>query len=301
MKRLKYLAVICLAIALQIPLTAQAATEWLIEHVTGDLWRIQNDNNYFTLVLVTPEGLILTDPVNAKTATWIRDTVKEKFDLPIKYVIYSHSHGDHAPGAEMYEGATIVAHENAWPAIQAEKNNPALQPHLTFSDRMTLSLGGKQVSLIYLGLGHSDNLIAMHFLDERAVFSVDNLWINRVGYQTIRNSTVPEWFDGLKILEDIDFDILIPGHGHLGKTAGESVLGTKEDVTRFRNYFEALYDAVMDAKARGLSQQEAVAEIELPEYSHLGNYDLFFKMNVEGMYRQTPPDSAWYKCKKCGD
>jgi hypothetical protein len=62
-------------------------------------------------------------------------------------------------------------------------------------------------------------------------------------------------------------------------------------VTEFREYFEALYNAVLDSKKRGMSLEEAKAHIELEEFKHLGNYDLMFKENVEGVYLQTPPDS----------
>ena len=41
----------------------------------------------------------------------------------------------------------------------------------------------------------------------------------------------------------------------------------------------------MEAKKNGLTKDEAVATIELPEYDHLGMYDPWFKMNVEGMFR----------------
>ena len=86
--------------------------------MAGDLYKVQDDNNYITTVLVTPDGVIVTDPINAETANWMKDQNQDKdFDLPVKYVIYSHSHGDHAPGAEVFEGAVIIAHENVVPAL----------------------------------------------------------------------------------------------------------------------------------------------------------------------------------------
>ena len=47
----------------------------------------------------------------------------------------------------------------------------------------------------------------------------------------------------------------------------------------------------MAAKAKGLNLEQAVEQIELPQFNHLGMYDQWFKMNVEGMYRQTPPEN----------
>jgi glyoxylase-like metal-dependent hydrolase (beta-lactamase superfamily II) len=46
-------------------------------------------------------------------------------------------------------------------------------PTIIFSDTKTITLGGQSVELIYLGTGHSDNMIAMKFPGERALFIVD--------------------------------------------------------------------------------------------------------------------------------
>ncbi len=39
-----------------------------ITNITGDLYRAQN-NNHFTALLVTPEGIIMSDPINREFAT----------------------------------------------------------------------------------------------------------------------------------------------------------------------------------------------------------------------------------------
>jgi hypothetical protein len=79
------------------------------------------------------------------------------------------------------------------------------------------------------------------------------------------------------------FDILVTGHGTPG--TGSGVIGTREDVTEFREYYDALYAAVVVAIENGLSREQAVASIELPEFSHLGMYDHWFEGNVDGVYR----------------
>ena len=83
-----------------------------IEHVAGDLYQVQDDNNTYTAFLVTPDGIILTDPINSRTAVWLKAELHERFDLPVKYLIYSHSHDDHSSGAAIYDEAIIVSHEN---------------------------------------------------------------------------------------------------------------------------------------------------------------------------------------------
>jgi glyoxylase-like metal-dependent hydrolase (beta-lactamase superfamily II) len=62
---------------------------------------------------VTPEGIILADPINAPFATWLKEQFAERFKVPVRYVVYSHSHWDHIEGAAVFaDTARIVAHEN---------------------------------------------------------------------------------------------------------------------------------------------------------------------------------------------
>ena len=289
MKHLAILISIAMGLSLAWPVVSHAdESRREIKQITGDLYNIQDDNNTFTAFLVTPEGIILTDPINQVTAEWIKAELDKRFDVPVKYVIYSHHHDDHAPGAEFFEGATIIAHENAIPALLEEPDNPAIAPDLVFSDRATIRLGGKQVNLIYIGKSHTDNLIVVHYPEERTVLAVDSLWIDRVAYGDLGSSSYfPDWVDALRIIESLDFDTLLVAHGHYGKTSGFGSVGTKQDVTEFREYFEALYDKVSTAKQKGLSLEETVATVELEEFSHMDMYDEWFKLNVKGVYNNS--------------
>lgn len=279
-----------------------------ITHVSGDLYQVQDDNNTFTAFLVTPEGIILTDPINTRTAKWLKEELKQRFDLPVKYLIYSHSHDDHSSGAAVYDEAIIVAHENVvaefeiWNDLsiaipdfdgfdgdveaftQYRQANPAIFPDITFSDRMSIELGGKSVNLVYLGKGHSDNLIAVHYPAERAVLAVDAVWIDRVSFLDLPYvHFFPDAFDGLRTIENIDFDVLLTGHGVHG--TGKGAIGTRHDVTEFREYFEALYEEVVKAHDKGMTKEQAMAAIELPQFQHLGMYEEWFELNIAGMWR----------------
>ena len=80
--------------------------------VTGDLYRARN-GNWYTIFLVTPSGIVLGDPINTDFATWLKTELDARFKVPVRYVVYSHSHSDHASGGAVFEStATFVAHEN---------------------------------------------------------------------------------------------------------------------------------------------------------------------------------------------
>ncbi|HEX6112930.1 MAG TPA: MBL fold metallo-hydrolase, partial [Geminicoccaceae bacterium] len=75
-----------------------------ITKVAGDLYRFQN-NFHVSVFLVTPEGVIVTDPMDAEAAAWLREQIGERFDQPIRYAIYSHDHADHIAGGEVFKEA----------------------------------------------------------------------------------------------------------------------------------------------------------------------------------------------------
>ena len=77
--------------------------------------------------------------------------------------------------------ATVIAHENAKATIIGE-GRPTALPDLTFSDTMTVTLGGKSVELTFIGASHSDNLIVMNFPAERTLFAVDIVSVRCVAY-----------------------------------------------------------------------------------------------------------------------
>jgi len=247
-----------------------------ISNIAGDLYRFQN-NFHYSVFLVTPEGVIATDPINADAAKWLENEIRQRFGQEIKYLVYSHDHVDHIAGGEVFaDTAIVVAHENAKRTILGEAR-PTAVPDVTFADRMTLELGGKTVELSYLGRSHSDNMIVMRFPAERALFVVDFISVKRLPYRDLSDAYFPDWIDAVKRAEVLDFDILVPGHGPLG---------VKADVGEHRAYLEDLYAAVLAAARAGQSLEEAQSTIKLERYRHLGRYEEWLPLNIEGVYRR---------------
>jgi len=82
-----------------------------IVNVAGDVYRA-NNGNWWSIFMVTPEGIILGDPINLQFSTWLKGELDQRFDVPVRYVVYSHSHWDHAEGGAVFAGtAQFVAHE----------------------------------------------------------------------------------------------------------------------------------------------------------------------------------------------
>src|SRR5215510_6870221 len=133
-----------------------------ISKIAGEVYRFRNAGHY-SVFAVTPAGVIATDPINADAARWLKAEIAQRFKQPIRYVVYSHDHADHISGGEVFaDTATVVAHDNAKAAIVGERRPTAI-PQVTFSDRMTIELGGTVLELVYVGRNHSDNSLVMRF------------------------------------------------------------------------------------------------------------------------------------------
>jgi glyoxylase-like metal-dependent hydrolase (beta-lactamase superfamily II) len=245
-----------------------------ITKLAGEVYRFRN-NNHYSVFAVTPAGVIATDPINTDAARWLRDEIMRRFNQPVRYVVYSHDHADHISGGEVFIGtAAVVAHENAKAAIIGERR-PTAVPQITFSDQMTIELGGTTVELLYVGRNHSDNSIVMRFPRERLLFAVDFIPVNGYAFRDLPDSYMPDWIDSLRRVEALDFDILVPGHGPLGG---------KANVTMFREYLTDLRGEVLRYTREGKSLDEMKPLITLPKYAAWGPRE-WFPLNIEGMYR----------------
>jgi glyoxylase-like metal-dependent hydrolase (beta-lactamase superfamily II) len=246
-----------------------------ITQIAGDLYRFQN-RGHFSVFLVTPAGIIATDPINAEAAGWLKAELKKRFNRPVRFLIYSHDHADHISGGEVFaDTAVVIAHENARATIIGEKR-PTAVPDITFSERLTIELGGKEVELQYVGRGHSDNMIVMNFPAERTLFAVDFVSVKRLPFKGFSDAHFPDWMDGIEVVEGMDFDILAPGHGSMG---------TKQDVRNHRAYLDDLYGAVLKEARAGKSLDEMLQSIKLEKYKDWGQYKEWLPLNIEGMLR----------------
>jgi len=87
-----------------------AVPQWSIEHISGGAYRA-TANNSGTVFVVTPEGIILADPLNPEFATWLKGEFEARFGVPVRYVVYSHHHWDHASGGDVFaDTAQFVGH-----------------------------------------------------------------------------------------------------------------------------------------------------------------------------------------------
>ena len=230
-----------------------------------------------SIFITTPKGVIVTDPINSDAAAWLKAEITKLTDLPIRYVIYSHHHNDHITGGSVFaDTALFISQAAARPKILRAADPQTPVPDLTFTDRMFIDLGGKHVELIFTGRNHSDNSLVVLLPQSKLLFAVDFIPVETVAYRALPDGYPDEWIESLKQVEQLDFEVLVPGHGKIGK---------KEHVQLFRGYLEDLRAAVQEQVKKGASIEEAKKAVQLPKYEQWQRYTDWFPENVEGMYR----------------
>lgn len=251
-----------------------------IIHVTGDLYRGQN-NQHYNVILVTDEGIIISDPIDSSFAAWLKEELKARFDKPVKYVLYSHHHWDHISGGDVFaDTATFISHENTPANLERTSNDSSYAdvkgPDVLYTDDHTVSLGGKIVEMRYTGKNHSDDMSVLYFPDEKAAYVVDFINVGRLPWRKMPGY-YPDWIDSIKEVEAMDIEYLVPGHGRVG---------VKRDVTEHREYMEELIAAVSDGVAQGKSVEELQESITMDAYKHWEQYDAWRAENVAGTYER---------------
>lgn len=264
----------------------QAEPERSIVNLAGDVYRFQNDQ-HFGVFMVTPDGVVVVDPINADAATWLKAEIAERFDVPVKVVAYSHHHFDHASGGAVFEDtAVFVAQQDALDNLAAIRSEDApaqtrdlyadvRAPNLLYADQQTVTLGGKTMELHAVGGAHASDMSYAYFPEEKVLFVVDVINIRRLAFRDMPGFEFSDMDELVNTALAFDADIVTPGHGDVG---------TPADVEAFRQYHVDLRDGVQAGIDAGQSLEEIQASLTLDDYADWGAYEEWRALNVEGMY-----------------
>ena len=239
-----------------------------IEMVKDNLYMISGEGGNVA-VYVTSEGVVLVDDMFDRNHADILAQVKSVTDQPIRYVINTHQHDDHAGGDfKMLPIAEVVAHKNAranlvdikQPYYEDTPGTPIGLPRVTFSDEFALYLGGKEVRAKYFGRGHTSCDIFVYFPELKAIHTGDLFLGRRAGARGLniyadyaQGGSLFEWTKTLDSALQTDFETVIPGHG---------AVSTKSDVAKFRSDVEALRNRLVGMVKEGKSKEEVLGVLE---------------------------------------
>jgi glyoxylase-like metal-dependent hydrolase (beta-lactamase superfamily II) len=217
--------------------------------------------------VIGPNWAVVIDTLAIPDETLqIRDFIEQELNLPVRYVVDTHYHADHAWGNCFFPGATIISHTLSRKQLaikgqqslqEARKQNPAFRrvkivlPQLTFDESyLILRVGKKTLSMFPLPGPCADN-IGILVEEDRVLFAGDAF----MPLPYIVDGNIDDTVASLKKISKMGLENVVPGHGDI-VLRGEIDGGVKENLA----YLSALRKAVRKA-ARRKYPQEILSEI----------------------------------------
>ena len=236
-----------------------------IQKLRGNISLIEGSGGNIA-VFTGHQGKLLVDAgINVSEAK-IKTALQKISSAPIKLLINSHWHFDHASGNEWLHkaGATIIAQENTKTnlskTIRVEDWNytfpPAPKgalPTVTFKEDHIVKFNGENIQLKKYSNAHTDSDISIYFPHADVLHVADTWWNGHypfIDYNTGGNikGMIKAAIENVKRVTD--HTIIIPGHGPVGN---------KAQLTGYRDMLLDVSGRIAAQKKAGATMAEVIA------------------------------------------
>ncbi len=208
-------------------------------------------------VRVTGEGVILVDSKFADNVPQIVALVRSVTDQPIKYLVNSHFHADHAGGdGEMIKRGVIIVDQQALRDSYdgTKRNRPT--PQVVFDDYGAIVLGQARVQMYHFGPGHTRGDTTIYFPDLKIIHMGDVVIEGMPHIDYTDGGTAVGMLNEIYSMLKLDWDFAIPGHGRIL---------TREEVRQYARKFETMNARMQQIVLQGIPRDRAAAALKLDD------------------------------------
>jgi cyclase len=224
--------------------------------------------------IVFEDYVLVFDANFPKEAGDVIEAIKKTTDKPIRYVLDSHHHGDHAYGNAVFAkaGATVVAQTNCAKLLRingpkefadAGKGKGGRKdvaesflkvPDLIFDEKLVFDDGkGQRAEMLFLGHAHTAGDAFLYLPKHKIICTGDACTNGPFNY--MGHSDSASWIRVLDRAQQLDINMVCPGHGPL---AGKDVLGKQQ------RYFRELRQQVANGIEAGKEFEDIFKNLEMP-------------------------------------
>ncbi len=250
---------------------------------------VYSSNTLNSGIIVTSEGVVVLDALSSVAVTRAqREAMAGTIPQPVRILVSSTFHNNYSRGNGAYPDVLRIGHEHyrtdLLELMRRDKVTAAEQdarlPALTFRDRMTLHLGGKEIQILHVGRAHTrgDSII---FVPQDRIAYLSELYFADQ-FLFITDGYGLDWLRALDAVEALGADIFVPGHGPIPADPRD----TRQGLRRFRQMLVDVRDAVEKEIAGGATEDQAVAAIRWPQYEKLQGYNTQRETAVRRLYQQ---------------
>jgi alkyl sulfatase BDS1-like metallo-beta-lactamase superfamily hydrolase len=264
-----------------------------------------------TFMVVTEAGNVIIDTSMPFNAARHKQLLQAENAGPIKYIILTHAHGDHAGGVPVWKqpDTKIVAQKNhaefqhyqtrlngffarrnaaqfslripdpgPWPGNYGAK----IEPQVLFDDKYEFELGGVKFEVLSTP-GETPDHATVWIPKYKAAFIGDNFYASFPNIYTLRG-TKPRWaldyVNSLNKVLALKPEIVLPSHG-------TPIIGNSEIVkqlTRYRDAIQYVHDETVKGMNAGKDVWTLMNEIKLPPDLDVGEGYGKLSWSVRGIY-----------------
>ena len=222
----------------------------------------------------------------------LREAIRARSSLPIRYVINTHVHSDHIFDNAAFEQdqPQFIGHQKLARAMRARagsyqanlktmlgaaaEGSRIVLPTREVVSEMQLDLGGRKLQLRAWLPAHTDHDLTVFDEQSSSLWMGDLLFVERT--PTI-DGDVKGWIAAIATLEAMPASRAIPGHGPV-------VTDKAEFLQRQRRYLQQLVDDIRRGIAAGLPMQQVVRDAAVSERSQWQLFDNANASNTELLY-----------------
>jgi len=247
--------------------------------------------------VIGPNWAVLIDTLAVPEETLaIRDFIEQEQNVPVRYVINTHSHADHAWGNCFYPGSTVIAHHQCRQTLdlkgrasldEVRRNNLSFRnvkivlPQITFSEgELNLRVGKKTLTILPLP-GHSPDNVAALVEEDRVLFAGDAA----MSLPYIVDGDIDELTISLKKMGRMGLENIIQGHGDI-VLRGEIDNYIKENIAYLSNIRKAVRKASRRKYPREILDETSIESCGKSRVLIGGLASELHQRNLRALYQQ---------------
>ncbi|MGD8940383.1 MAG: MBL fold metallo-hydrolase [Gammaproteobacteria bacterium] len=273
----------------------------------GNIAQIDSKNRGFNGnagFVVTSEGVVVIDALGTPLlGRRLIATIRSITNQPIKYLIITHNHPDHAYGSIAFRelpDVRIIMHQGVNQYLNSEEfvrsvdyrkdllgrdmqrfsmpEPDELIGGARFSHK-TITIGGKTFIIYNVGQHHSYGDLIVHQVEDGIVWISDLAFNQRVTYMGDGHSKQALEAQSWLLENFADVRLMAPGHGSAQTSPFPMVTKTKTYISELRSKMAEMVE-------NGVSLLDAVNKADIPAWKNICLYDVNHRANANFVYRE---------------
>jgi cyclase len=284
------------------PLVSEGQGAAQVQKLAEGVWAAPTENGANVGWFLLGDGVMVVDSGRDESAArWILRQVAATANKPVRYVVLTHAHGDHAGGAKTFAeaGAQVICQENSAPAVLFQ---PAAGPGtptpasaarnvvLAVADRV-MFVGPQRAEIYWLGSAHTRGDLIVLLPQHKILFAGDLASNGMLPFMRSQDVDPRGWEQVLLRISAAPAQIMVPGHGAIGPTAGIA------DTLAYVRRVNALANQFIQARAPEdflhveLRKPENRIENVAVSEDHVSNVKAVMQKERERLEKPTPSPS----------